>query len=291
MGRRTQIILTAALLASLSGYSGHVLFYPTAARTLPDAYEGVPWTLARPDFLAKHADGVRFEKGTGGPFSPSDVTYGVTSTKPQPGYWHAHIKALPGRTYLAGTWVRFGNAKIILSYDGHFADTGKPVSERLYYMSGFNPDLKPYFDDVLLKRLDGDPTVWRCLYRTVTFQTALKQDVVHVEQGLYLAAGYAVFSEPFFVDVTDGPRTLEIDIADAKPFRRLTVASVDLRDVRWEKSFSPPVTTFRTTLPPEIDAFRGQEGNRPKGHVLTVSYADGSMETLTAPLENVSKTR
>ena len=271
--------------------SARVLLYPTAVRTLPNVYAGKTWSLADPAFRARHADGVTFAKGTGGPFAPSNATYAVTSTKPQPGYWHAYIQAKPGRTYLAGTWAKFGNAKIILSYDGRFADTGRPVSERLYYMSGFNPELKPYFNEALLKRLGGDPTRWRCLYRTLTFPTALTRDYLHVEQGLYLAAGDVVFSEPFFVDVTDGPHTLEIDIADAKPIRRLAVANVDLRDVRWERSFDPPVTAFKTTLPPEIDAFRGQENDRPKGHILTVTYADGSGETVTAPLDNVSKTR
>lgn len=289
--QRPSLMLVAAVALLSFAADGRVLFYPTAARSLPNVYAGVTWYLSDPAFLAKHADGVRFEKGTGGPFSPEDVTYSVRSEKPQPGYWHARIRAKPGRLYLAGTWVKFGSAKLILSYDATVAETGRPVSERLYYMSGFNPQLKPYFDEALMKRLSGDPEKWRCLYRTIEFPTALKQDVVHVEQGLYLAAGDAVFSEPYFVDVTDGPRTLEIDIKDAKPVRRLTVAATDLRDVCWTRAFDTPVTSFACTLPSEIDAFRGQENDRPKGYTLTVSYADGTSEQLTAPLDNVFKKR
>lgn len=270
---------------------GDVLFYPTAARTLPNGYDGASWRLSAKAFLEKHADGVRFAKGTGGPFSKSDVTYSVVSTKPQPGYWHARVKARPGRVYLAGAWFRFSNAKLLLWYGGNDAETGKAVEERLYYMSGFNPQLRPYFNETLLKRLGGDPAKWRCLYRLVSFPAKLREDVVSVEHGLYLAAGDTLFSEPFFVDVTDGPRTLDVDIRNARPIRSLSVASTDLRDVRWSRTFDPPVTEFSCTLPPEIDAFRGQEGDRPKGHALTVRYADGSVETVGAPLDNVFKRR
>lgn len=289
---RIALTVCLALLASVPAFAGHVLLYPTAARTLPNLYGGQDWTLSRAEDRAKHADGVRFEKTTGGPFSSGDVAYAAVSTKPQPGYWHARIRGVkPGRTYLAGTWLRFANAKILLWYGAQTAAEHKAVEERLYYMNGFNPALKPYFNEALLRRLGGDPETWRCMYRLVSFPMDLREDTVTVEHGLYLAAGDIVFSEPFFVDVTDGPRTLDVDIRGAKPIRGLSVASTDLRDVRWERTFERPVTDFKCTLPPEIDAFRGQDKDSPKGHTLTIRYADGSVETVSAPLDNVFKRR
>lgn len=272
-------------------HDGHVLLYPTAARTLANGYDGVSWYTSDPAFLAKHADGVRFSKGNGGPFAATNAVYAIESTKPQPGYWHARIRAKPGRVYLAGGWFRFGNAKLLMWFGGNSAATGKAVESRLYYMSGFNPQLRPYFSEELLKRLGGDPEKWRCVYRLVEFPEKLREDVVHVEYGLYLAAGDVKFSEPFFVDVTDAPRTLDIDIAGARPIRSLSVAGTELRDIRWSKTFEKPVTDFRCTLPPEIDAFLGQDQNRPRGHTLTVQYADGTVETVGAPLDNVFKVR
>ena len=156
--------------------------------------------------------------------------------------------------------------------------------------------LKPYFSDETLKMIAGDPERWRLFYRTVRFPEAMRADTVTLAHGLYCAAGDVTLAEPFFVDVTDGPRTLDIHIADAKPFVRLTVTRADTRDVCWDRRFKPAATSFTCTLPDEIDAFpemdeRLDKGYRPavKGYVLTVRYADGTMETVASPHEDVKK--
>jgi len=291
-GKSYAVGLAVCLVACAAGaVRGEALIYPTAARTLPNLFDGAVWRLDRKEFLEKHADGVRFARGTGGPFSPTGVTYSVASEKPQPGYWHSRLKVRPGRVYLAGGWCRFGNAKIVMEFLGHAAVGGKPYDERLYYFSGFNTQLKPYFNETLLKRLGGDPSKWRCLYRLVSFPEKLRGDSIGVEYGLYLAAGDMTFSEPFFVDVTDGPRTLDVEIRNSKPIKSLSVADTELRDERWSRTFDSPVTEFRCTLPPEVDAFRGQDRDRPRGHTLTVRYADGTVETVGAPLDDVFKRR
>lgn len=285
-----RVVLLVVLLAFGSA-EGRALLYPTAARLKPNLYDESVWFLASQEQRARDAPDVVFSETKGGPFSSDDHVWCVRSDKPQPGYWHAYVKAKKHRTYLVGTWARFANAKILLWYNGNAAADKKFIGNRLYYMSGFNMMLKPYFCDELLKRLSGDPAKWHCLYRLIEFPVELHRDVVNVGQGLYLAAGDVAFSEPFFVDVTDGPRTLEVDVSGEKPFVALAVTETDTRDVRWEKKFNPPVTSFRCTLPQEIDAFRGQKADYPKGHTLTVRYADGSVETVSAPLENVFKER
>lgn len=285
------VLAACMAMCAVVTVNGEILFYPTAARSLTNMYDSAVWHLNRKEFLEKHAYGVRFSKGTGGPFSPTNAAYSVVSDKPQPGYWISSIKVQPKRVYLAGGWFRFGNAKILLDYTGYAADGGKPFDERLYYFSGFNPQLRPYFNDVLLKRLGGNPDKWNCMYRLVSFPAKLRNDTICVEYGLYIAAGDMVFSEPFFVDVTDGPRTLDIDIRESKPIQSLSVVDTELRDERWSKTFGTPVTEFKCTLPPEVDAFRGQDTDRPRGHTLIVRYADGTQETFGAPLDNVFKRR
>ena len=278
------VLLGAAGLSST--LTAGVLFYPTAARAPSNQFAKATWTLADPIARAKYADGVRFSTGKGGPFSADEDWWRVLSDKPQPGYWHCNVKILPGRKYLAGCWTRFPNAKILLFFGGREAVSGREWQDRLYYFAGFNAQLKPYFNERLIARLSDDPEKWKCLYYTFTCPNKLVNDAARVELGLYLAAGDMTFSEPFLVDVTDLPPTLEVVIAESRPVVALTVSETDTRDVRWTKKFDKPVMSWKGTLPSSCDAFHGQDRSRPKGHALRVDYADGTSEVVYAPLDN-----
>ena len=281
--RRGLLFYLVVMAAAIAGtVLGDVLLYPTAARQAGNLVSSVKWTPPmRTDLTAA--------SGFGSPFSESNRTMCVKSDKPLPGYWQTTVKAQKGRIYLAGAWARFANAKLLFWHYGKNAVTGKYVDERLYYFHGFNGMLMPYFSAETLKCLRADPEKWGIFYRTMSFPDGLARDSLTLAYGLYLTAGDVTLSEPFFVDVTDGPRTLDINIDGVRPIVSLIVTQADTRDVCWEKKFSPPVTLFSCTLPDEIDAFRGQDSIWPKGHILTVRYADGTIETTAAPHENIKK--
>ena len=107
--------------------------------------------------------------------------------------------------------------------------------------------------------------------------------------GIYMATGSMVFSAPFLVDVTArADRSLTIDIAAARPIRRLAVEHVGERDMVWQRDFREPVTAFREAVADVTDYRRGMDNpRRIDGHALNVFYVDGTAAKVFAPQENV----
>lgn len=272
-------VVCAGALFWTGAAEGRALFYPTASRAAENQLSG-KWQP--PSTNNAWACDVKFAVGKGGPLSDETVTRRVWCDRQQPGYWRKTVKVKSGRTYLSGTWAKLSPSKLLLNHTAKNGQTGKYLQERLYYFCGFNPQLLPYFSEETQALVTGDPERWRLFYRTMTFPEGTVKDALNVSFGLYINAGDITFADSFFVDVTDLPSTMEVDIAGEKPIKRLSVKYMGLRDTLWEKTFNPPVTDFSCTLPPEVNAFRDGP-NAPRGHALVIYYADGTRQTVYAP--------
>lgn len=277
------LFAAALMILPSSGMArDEVLFYPTAVRNGTNLLGKAVWKpLLR--------DKVFYETGAGGPRLQDSRSWTVSSDEPNPGYWRASVKIDTKRTYLAGSWIRFSNAKILLWYFGHDRETGRNQGRRIYLFNGFNECLEPYLSDLTKELISGDCERWRPLYRTVSFDAPLKNDMLHIWQGLYLAAGKVSFSEPFLVDLTDADRSYTIDIAGTRPISGLKVVRAINGDLNWRKTFEKPVCVFSGKTPPEVDALADIEGggNLLRGHVLVVTYADGGETRVYSPENHI----
>lgn len=284
---RSQICFVAAVGGILAfGHSLHarILFYPNLLTVEKNLFDECEWTPPNQSF----------EKGSiskrlkGGPFSPDDIVYSVKTVRPHSAYWRARPAVKKGRKYLAGAWVRFANAKVLLGNDAIHPVSGRRLDRRLYCFGGHNAWIEPFLSPRTREALGGDSATWRLCYRLVEFPEGIKADSHRSFFGLYLAAGEMEFSKPFFVDVTDvKDRSLLVDIADERPIRRIAAIHVGLRDIIWEKDFASPVTSYRERLDGITDWSRGLDRNTIEGHALDVYYADGSKKTVFAPQERI----
>ena len=184
------------------------------------------------------------------------------------------------------------DARILFWNYGKKTD-GKPSDQRLYCFAGTQSYLTPYFSDRVRQRLGGDPDEWKLMFRTLEYSEPVAGDRITVAMGLYMATGKVTIAAPFFIDVTDvNDSSLLIDIAGAKPVRRLAIEHVGVRDVIWQKEFTNPVTDFCEKVPIVTDFRRGMDGrNEIDGHALNVDYVDGAGAKVFAPLEHVFKYR
>ena len=283
------IAAMAVLVPALSrGDPPRVLFYPSALRTAPNLLEGAKWM---PPSEKSEKDS-RAAKLQGGPFSADEPAYEVESFAPESAYWRTHAKVSKGHKYLVGAWVKFASAKVLFWCNGRRID-GKPSDQRLYCFSGFQAYLTHYFSEPIRRRLGGSPDEWRLMFRTLEYPEALVDDSMTIAMGLYMTTGKMAFAAPFLVDVTDAADTsLLIDIADAKPIRKLMIEHVGVRDAIWQKDFPKGVTDFMEAVPSVTDFRRGMDArNQIDGHALNVYYVDGSMTKVFAPLEHVCKHR
>ena len=105
--------------------------------------------------------------------------------------------------------------------------------------------------------------------------------------GFVKAPGKATFAEPFLVDVTDQPQTLEIEIKGVKPVKRLVAIRLDTRDPVWQREFNTPVTDFSETMVAASPAFQGMGADPVSGHALLVYYADRTEDRVSCPAEGV----
>ena len=277
-------IVGAVLLTLEGALHARVLFYPNLLTTEKNLFDECEWTPPNQSF----------EKGSiskrlkGGPFSPDDVVYSVKTVRPHSAYWRARPAVKKGRKYLAGAWVRFANAKVLLGNDAIHPVSGRRLDRRLYCFGGHNAWIEPFLSPRTREVLGGDSATWRLCYRLVEFPEGIKPGSHRSFFGLYLATGDMEFSKPFFVDVTDvKDHSLLIDIVAEKPIKRLAVIHVGLRDVIWEKDFASPVTSYRERLDGITDWSRGLDRNTIEGHALDVYYADGSKKTVFAPQERI----
>ena len=258
-----------------------VLFYPTVLKATSNLVERAKWRPPR-------KESCRVANLAGGPFRADEPAWQVESLQPESAYWRTYARLQPGHVYLVGAWVRYTNAKILFWCHGRQVD-GKPFNQRLYCFGGFQSYLTPYMSEELRRKLDGDPNEWKLLFRRLECPVALERDTMCLAFGIYMATGSMVFSAPFLVDVTArADRSLTIDIAAARPIRRLAVEHVGERDMVWQRDFREPVTAFREAVADVTDYRRGMDNpRRIDGHALNVFYVDGTAAKVFAPQENV----
>ena len=291
--KMNRLLMTLVVMGILSplllmGDCGHVLFYPAVLKTAPNLLADAKW---RPPGEASEKDSrAAWVKGT--PFDAGAPAMEVETFTPESAYWRTHVNVQQGHTYLVGAWVKYANARILFWNYGKKVN-GKPSDQRLYCFAGTQSYLTPYFSDRVRQRLGGDPNEWKLMFRTLEYPEPVAGDRITVAMGLYMATGKVTIAAPFFIDVTDvDDSSLLIDIAGAKPVRRLTIEHVGVRDVIWQKDFPNPVTDFCEKVPIVTDFRRGMDGrNEIDGHALNVDYVDGAGAKVFAPLEHVFKHR
>jgi len=189
-----------------------------------------------------------------------------------------------GRLYMGGTWTCFKTANLCLWWQGRPVGHKADEYYRIYCFSGYSASLERYLTDDTKERLAGNPNEWRLFYRTFRFSAPLTDEACEVQYGFFNGAGDMTFAEPFLIDVTDAPKTMELELKGVKPVKSLEVICLDLRDPMWHHDFDTPVTDFKMTLPENVDAFRNSGEGIP-GHLLIVKYADGVEEHYAAPAE------
>ena len=283
-------LVTVSALFAARADEPRALLYPSIVRGEGNLLAQAEWS-GKTETDAHR--GIRFTTDRGGPFSADDPCYVASTEAALPAYWRTIAKIQPRRRYLVGAWTRFENARILFWNYGTDAETGHLAQQRLYFFGGFNNFLKPYFSENTLSKICGDVRQWRVFYRVIEFPHALKGDSLCIANGLFLTSGEMRFANPFLVDVTDVRNCLlTVDVADGRGISKLEVLHAGIRDLVWEKSFSPAVKAYKAELPPEIDALRGQSGgNAIYGNVLRVVYANGDENFVSAPCEGVFRVR
>ena len=265
---------------------GTVRFVPTVlvSGAAENLLSGSDWR----EPLKKFAPTCTASVGTGGPSDPAAVARRMVVEKKSFAYWETVVRGVKaGRTYLGGTWAKFKTANLCLWWQGRPVGYKADEFYRIYSFSGFNASLERYLTAATKDRLAGDPNEWRLFYRTFKFSAPLTDEACEVQYGFYDGAGDMTFAEPFLIDVTEAPRTMELEMKDVKPFRMLQVICLDLRDPMWTKEFDAPVTEFKMTLPETVDAFRNADGGGVPGNMLIVKYVDGTEEHYASPAEGV----
>ena len=284
--KKSLLGLALALMPSLclAARQGSVLLYPTALKTGVNLLAGKPWRAPSKTY-APHAVA---KEGRGGPLDADAVALALANDHREFAYWLTTVGGIrTNRTYFVGAWTKMTSARLLFWCSGVSAETRKTVDARVYCFSGYMPDLARYFDDDIRRRLTGDPDEWRLIARTFMLPTPVVEDKVHAEYGFFGEPGQATFAEPFLIDVTDLPQTLEVELKGVKPVKKLVVIRSDTRDSEWRKEFPTPVTDFAETLPARIPAFEGLECLPIFGRVLLVHYADGTEDRVACPQEGL----
>ena len=268
----------------LAARQGLALLYPTALKTGVNLLAGKPWR-APSKMYAPHAVA---QQGRGGPLDEGAVALALANDHREFAYWLTTVGGIrTNRTYFAGAWARVTSARLLFWWNGVSATSGKTADARVYCFSGYMPDLARYFDDDIQRRLSGDPDEWRLIARTFVPAEPLVRDEVKAEYGFFGEPGQATFADPFLIDVTEQPQTVEMVLKGVKPVKKLMVIRSDTRDPEWRKEFATPVTDFAETLPARIMAFEGMADDPMFGHVLLVSYADGTEDRVPCPYDGI----
>ena len=274
------LFLSLALLMApcmvFAARQGTVLMYPTALKTGTNLLADLRWNKPNRK-VSPHAIATM---GRGGPLNASAIAMTIENDMPEYAYWTTSTRELrAGRTYFSGAWTRIVSARILLHWSGR-----KGIDVRAYRSSGCDPELQPYLDDDIKRRLAGDPDEWRLIARTFRIPS---DATLGVHYGFYREAGKATFAEPFLIDITDQPHTLDVLARGAKPIRKLVVIRTDTRDSEWHREFEEPVADFFETLPERIRAFDGMGANSLCGYALLVAYADGTEDRVACPAEGI----
>ncbi len=282
--RKALLALVLVPFAGWAARQGSILLYPTALKTGVNLLADKPWRAPSKTY-APHAVA---QQGRGGPLDADAVALALANDHREFAYWLTLVGGIrTNRTYFAGAWTKMTSARLLFWWNGVSAETGKNVDARVYCFSGCMPDLARYFDDDIRRRLAGDPDEWRLIARTFTLPTPVVEDKVHAEYGFFGEPGQATFAEPFLIDVTEQPQTVEVVLKGVKPVKKLVVIRSDTRDPEWRREFVPPITDFAETLPARIPAFEGMACHPMFGRVLLVSYADGTEDRVACPYEGI----
>ena len=266
---------------------GVIRLYPTVLRG------GAPNMLAKAEWTPTggNAPASVYGQGNGGAFGADSPSWSIRTDSSFYAYWEAPVSGLRhGRIYLAGAWARLSKAKLLFEWRGIPEDSDNRIRMRVFYFSGYSDVLERYFDDDVKRRLSGDPDEWRPICRTFTLPTALRGGDATAAYGFYGSDGDMTFSEPFLIDVTDAPHTLELELKGVAPVKDIEVVQLDTRDPVWRHAFEAPVTDFSATLPKAIDAFYGTgsaAGESITGHAMIVRYADGGKSRVSFPATGV----
>ena len=134
---------------------------------------------------------------------------------------------------------------------------------------------------------------WKLCYRLVSYPDGTVGDNLTMSVGIDLATGGITFANPFFIDVTGlADRSLTIDVAGTRPFKRLDVVATGIGDVVWSQNFPQTATTFKGVVPASAADFtRGLTNTLIEGHTLVITYADGTVKSVHAPQEKTRTTR
>ena len=279
-------LLALALVPSVgwAARQGSVLLYPTALKTGVNLLAGKAWQEPN----KKHAPHAVARQGRGGPLDEGAVTLALTNDHREFAYWTMPVTGLrTNRTYFIGAWTRITSARLLFWWSGTSAESGKTVDARVYCSSGCNAELARYFDDDIRRRLTGDPDAWRLVSRTFALPGPIVGGESRVEYGFFGEPGEATFADPFLIDITDLPQTIEVVLKGAQPVKKLVVIRSDTRDPEWRREFATPVTDFAETLPARIPAFEGMACHPMFGRVLLVYYADGTEDRVACPQEGL----
>ena len=278
------IALSASFPALAASNRGEVLIYPTALKSGANLLAGASWRKP----LEKHAPHAVATFSRGGPLDAEARAMTLSNDHPEFAYWATMAQGIKtGRKYFFGTWAKIKSANLLCWVHGISTVNMKDAGFRVYNFSGGNPCLDLYLDEDVKARLSGDPDRWRLIARTFTPKESFLGGVVSMEIGFFKAAGDIVFAEPFLIDITGQPITLEVEIRGAKPVKKLVVVRTGTNDPEWQKEFSSPVTDFAETLPSRSEAFEGMDGDPMFGRALLVHYADGTQERVACPADGV----
>lgn len=262
---------------------GRALIYPTVVFSGSNMVADARWEYPSGDSVCFTA-----EQRVGGPFSDDAPAWNLRMTAPHGSYWRHRVKVGKNRVYLMGAWMQVDNTHVAIRGYGKDPSDGHGIDKRVYYYSGFNSYLTPYFSPRTLRRLASDPCEWRLLYRLVEYPDGLARGDAVMAVGIYIATGSMTFADPFFIDVTDiKDRTLTVDVSGSRPFRSVSVVSVGNGDEVWRRNFKDPVKEFKAVVPADrADYTQGLEDDFINGYSLVVTYVDGSVKVTHSPQEN-----
>ena len=283
------VIAVATLLASSAFGGERALLYPTVVETGVNLVGDGKWI--RPDGNPAQ---VTAEETSGGPFNTTAPAWKLCLATPGGGpYWRHPVKVVQGHTYLMGAWLQIDNTTIAIRGSARNPLNKHAIEDRVYLFGGFNKCLKPYFSERMQAKIIGDPKAWKLCYRLVSYPDGTVGDNLSMSVGIYLATGGITFANPFFIDVTGlADRSLTIDVAGTRPFKRLDVVATGIGDVVWSQNFPQTATTFKGVVPASAADFtRGLTNTLIEGHTLVITYADGTVKSVHAPQEKTRTTR
>ena len=271
--------MTAVVLAAL--------LYPTVVKTGENLFRDERWK-GRSDSTVENIQ--TWEKLKGGPFSQDENAWRTESFVPESSFWRQDVKLETGHRYLVGMWFRSENARALI-WCWSRKTNGKPFNERIYLYGGFNSCLAPYIRPEMKAKLGAGADGWKLIYRPIEVTEDLAIPV-QFKFGIYMSTGALTMAHPFLIDITGkGDLSLTAETDAGRPVKSMSLIHLGIRDTIWSKTYAEPAADVSEVLSDGVDMLRGFEQNQVDGHQLTVTYADGTAENVSAPQENAFQWR